>query len=141
MTRCKGVHPLLHADVLHAPRRWATATSWPSSTPISGAAIAKRLIQLATPSAAAALDDPDALSPDTRDARRGSRCRSSATRPSPDGSRIRSILAPSAGAAIGSLERDAFRARPYPCRGAHRRLRPYGNILLVKGTVNRYPPE
>jgi len=45
-------------------------------------------------------------------------------------------------AALGSLEREAFYAR---ARGAFAivrtaELRPYGNIILVKGVVNRYPP-
>jgi L-fucose mutarotase len=42
---------------------------------------------------------------------------------------------------LGSLERDAFYQR---ARGAFAivrtaELRPYGNLLLIKGVVNRYP--
>ncbi|MEP7208235.1 MAG: RbsD/FucU domain-containing protein [Casimicrobiaceae bacterium] len=45
-------------------------------------------------------------------------------------------------AAVGSLERHAFYARARDAFAVVRtgELRPYGNILLVKGVVNRYPP-
>jgi len=43
---------------------------------------------------------------------------------------------------IGALERHAFYARAKRAFALARtgEMRPYGNILLVKGVVNRYPP-
>ena len=43
---------------------------------------------------------------------------------------------------IGALERHAFYERARRAFAVVRtgELRPYGNVLLVKGTVNRYPP-
>ena len=43
---------------------------------------------------------------------------------------------------IGALERHAFYERARLAFAVVRtgELRPYGNVLLVKGTVNRYPP-
>ena len=43
---------------------------------------------------------------------------------------------------IGSLERHAFYERARNARALVRtgELRPYGNILVVKGVVNRYEP-
>jgi len=44
---------------------------------------------------------------------------------------------------IGTLERSAFYERAKRAFALARtgEMRPYGNILLVKGVVNRYPPE
>jgi L-fucose mutarotase len=43
---------------------------------------------------------------------------------------------------FGKLEREAFYARARNAYAVVRTgdLRPYGNILLVKGVVNAYPP-
>ena len=48
-----------------------------------------------------------------------------------------------AGAAMGSLERQAFYARARDAFAVVRtgELRRFGNVILVKGVVNRYPPD
>jgi L-fucose mutarotase len=144
----KGIHPLLHAELLHV---LASMGHGDELAIVDGnfpaAALARRLIQVPVSSAAQALDAILTLLPlDTAvappaltmqvigDATAG-----------PEVVRDFAAVLSNHGVnsgALGSLEREAFYAR---ARGAFAivrtaELRPYGNILLVKGVVNRYPP-
>jgi L-fucose mutarotase len=143
----KGIHPLLHADLLHA----LAAMGHGDEIAIVDAnfpavSVGRRVLQAAGASASEALDailtvfpldtvlapaaftmevagDPDAL-------------------PEP----VREFAAVFtnhglADAEIGHLERNAFYERARAAFAVVRtgELRPYGNILLVKGVVNAYP--
>jgi len=142
----KGIHPLLHAELLHV---LASMGHGDELAIVDGnfpaAAIARRLIHQPTPSASQALDailtlfpldkattptaltmqvigDPTAIPEPVRD--------------------FATILLRHGfkGAAMGSLERQAFYARAQGAFAIVRTAdgRPYGNILLIKGVVNEY---
>lgn len=143
----KGIHPLLHAELLHV---LASMGHGDELAIVDGnfpaAALARRLIQLPVSSAAQALDAILALFPlDTVAAPPALTMQviGDATAV-PDAVHDFAAVLSNHGArsdALGSLEREAFYAR---ARGAFAivrtaELRPYGNILLVKGVVNRYP--
>jgi L-fucose mutarotase len=144
----KGIHPLLHADLLHAlaamghgdelviadanfpavsvGRRVLHAPGADSPAMLDAVLTVFPLDTFVTPAALtmAVVDDAEAV-------------------PEP----VREFAAvftrhDLADAEIGSLERGAFYER---ARGAFvivrtGERRPYGNILLVKGVVNAYPP-
>jgi L-fucose mutarotase len=143
----KGLHPLLHADLLHVLAAMGHGdelaivdANFPAAT------IAKRLIQLSTPSAAAALDAILTLFPlDTlaTPAAITMEVVGDATIVPEPVREFATVLARHTPAPrLGSLEREAFYARARNAFAVVRTadLRPYGNILLVKGVVNRYPP-
>lgn len=144
----KGLHPLLHADVLHALAAMGHGDELAIvDANFPAAAIAKRLIQLSTPSTAAALDAILTLFPldslATPAAMTMQVVGDATIAPEP----VREFAAVLARHVpkpqLGSLEREAFYARARNAFAVVRtaELRPYGNILLVKGTVNRYPPD
>jgi L-fucose mutarotase len=144
----KGLHPLLHADVLHALAAMGHGDELAIvDANFPAAAIAKRLIQLPTPSAAAALDAILTLFPLDTLATPGAitmQVVGDATAVPEPVREFAAILARHPPAPqLGSLDREAFYARARNAFAAVRtaELRPYGNILLVKGTVNRYPPD
>jgi L-fucose mutarotase len=144
----KGIHPLLHADLLHALAAMGHGdeiaivdANFPTAT------FSRRIVQLTGASASDALDailtvfpldtfvvpaaftmevvgDPEAV-------------------PEP----VREFAATFtrhglADAEIGRLTRNAFYERARNAFAVVRsgELRPYGNILLVKGVVNAYSP-
>ena len=112
-----------------------------------GRALARRLVHLPTPSAAQALDailtvfpleatvTPAAL---TMQVIGDAAAVPEAVR------ELAAVLARHGAATnhLGSLERHAFYARTREAFAVVRtaELRPYGNVLLIKGVVNRYPP-
>ena len=143
----KGIHPLLHAELLHV---LASMGHGDELAIVDGnfpaAAIARQLIQLPV-SSAQALDAILTLFPlDTVVAPPALTMQvigdaTAVPEVVRDFAAVLSTHGVSSGA-LGSLEREVFYAR---ARGAFAivrtaELRPYGNILLVKGVVNRYPP-
>jgi L-fucose mutarotase len=144
----KGIHPLLHADLLHALAAMGHGDEIAIvDANFPAASVGRRVLHASGASASEALDailtvfpldtlvtpaaftmevvgDPDAL-------------------PEP----VREFAAvftrhDLADAEIGRLARDAFYERGRGSFAVVRtgELRPYGNILLVKGVVNAYPP-
>jgi L-fucose mutarotase len=143
----KGIHPLLHADLLHA----LAAMGHGDEIAIVDAnfptvSVGRRVLHAAGASASEALDailtvfpldtfvapaaftmevvgDPDALPEPVRE--------------------FATVFTNHelADAEIGHLERNAFYERARSAFAVVRtgELRPYGNILLVKGVVNAYP--
>ena len=144
----KGVHPLLHADLLHALTSMGhgdelviTDANFPA------ASIARRLIQASGASAPDALDAILTVFPlDTflRPAALTMQVVGDATTIPQPVQEFGEVFARHGRAAIdfGKLEREAFYARARNAYAVVRTgdLRPYGNILLVKGVVNAYPP-
>jgi len=145
----KGIHPLLHAELLHVLALMGHGDELAIvDANFPAAAVARRLIHLPTPTAAQALDAILTLLPlDTV-----------ASPPAltmqvigdaaavPEAVRDFAAVLSRHGErsdALGSLEREAFyeRARHAFAIVRTAELRPYGNILLVKGVVNRYPPS
>jgi L-fucose mutarotase len=144
----KGIHPLLHADLLqalasmgHGDELAIVDANFPA------ASLARRLIHASGASAPEALDAILTLLPlDTflRPAALTMQAIGNAgTVPEPVQD-FAAVLARHVRSAIdfGSIEREAFYAR---ARGAYAivrtgDMRPYGNILLVKGVVTAYPP-
>ena len=141
-----GVHPLLHADLLHVLASMGHGDELViADANFPAASVGKRLIQLPTSSSALALeailtlfpvdagnspaaitmqvpgDSPELLAP-TRDY-----------------ATVMTRVVPAA--TMGSLERYEFYARARNAFAVVRTadFRRYGNILLVKGVVNRYP--
>ena len=143
----KGVHPLLHPDLLHVLASMGHGdelviadANFPSAT------VGRRVIHLAGASAPDALDailtvfpldtfvTPPALTMEV--------VGDPAAVPEP----VREFAAVFtrhglADTEIGHLGREAFYTRARAAFAVVRtgELRPYGNILLVKGVVNRYP--
>ena len=143
----KGLHPLLHADLLHALAAMGHGDEVAIvDANFPAAAIARRLIQLSTPSATTALDAILTLLPlDTlaTPAAVTMQVVGDATAVPEPVREFTTVLARySPGTRLGSLEREAFYVRARNAFAVVRtaEMRPYGNILLVKGTVNRYPP-
>jgi L-fucose mutarotase len=142
----KGIHPLLHADVLHVLAAMGHGdelaivdANFPAVT------IARRFIQLSTPSAPAALDAILTLLPlDTLAVPAAITMQvvgDAATVPEPVREFAAALARYAPAAQLGSLEREAFYARARGTFAVVRtgEMRPYGNIMLVVGTVNRYP--
>jgi L-fucose mutarotase len=144
----KGVHPLLHADLLHALASMGHGdelviadANFPASS------MAKRLIHaggISTPDMLDAILTVFPLDTFLRPAALTMQIVGDATAIAEPVKEFGEIFARHGRAAIdfGKLEREAFYAR---ARGAYAvvrtsDLRPYGNILLVKGVVNAYPP-
>jgi L-fucose mutarotase len=145
----KGIHPLLHADLLHALAAMGHGDEIAIvDANFPAASVGRRVLHASGASASEALDailtvfpldtfvtpaaftmevvgDPEAL-------------------PEP----VREFAAvftrhDLADAEIGRLARDAFYERARGSFAVVRtgELRPYRNILLVKGVVNAYPPR
>ena len=142
----KGIHPLLHAELLHALASMGHGDelaivdgNFPAAT------IARRLIHLPTPSAAQALDAILTLFPlDTTTTPAAFTMQvigdpAAVPEPVRDFAAILSRYGLKAGA-MGSLEREAFYARARAAFAIVRTAdgRSYGNILLIKGVVNEY---
>lgn len=143
----KGIHPLLHADLLqvlaamgHGDELAIVDANFPA------ASIATRLIPLPVPAAAQALDAVLTLFPLDSVATPAALTMQVVGDPVVVPEPVREfagVLARHgmAASALGSLEREAFYARARQAFAVVRtsELRPYGNILLVKGVVNQYP--
>jgi L-fucose mutarotase len=143
----KGIHPLLHADLLHALASMGHGDELViADANFPGASIARRLIQAGGASAPEALDAiltvlpldtflrPSALTMQV--------VGDAAAIPEPV-REFGEVFARHGRAALdlGKLEREAFYTRARNAYAVVRTgdLRPYGNILLVKGVINAYP--
>ena len=143
----KGVHPLLHADLLHALASMGHGDELViADANFPAASVARRLIQASCTSASEALDAILTVFPlDTflRPAALTMQIVGDATAIPEPVREFGDVFARHGRAAIdlGKLEREAFYARARNAYAVVRTgdLRPYGNILLVKGVVNAYP--
>ncbi|MEO8565918.1 MAG: RbsD/FucU domain-containing protein [Betaproteobacteria bacterium] len=144
----KGIHPLLHADMLHALASMGHGDELViADANFPAAGIARRLIHASGASAPEALDAILTVFPlDTflRPAALTMQVVGDATAIPEPVREIGEVFARHGCAAIDlrMLEREAFYARARNAYAVVRTgdLRPYGNILLVKGVVNTYPP-
>jgi L-fucose mutarotase len=143
----KGIHPLLHADLLHALAAMGHGDEVAIvDANFPAASVGRRLIHLSTPSAGDALGAILTLFPIDRavvPAAYTMKALGAAAEVPEPVREFAAVLEPHmALSALGSLEREAFYARARDAFAVVRTgdLRPYGNILLVKGVVNRYPP-
>ena len=143
----KGIHPLLHADLLHALASMGHGDELViADANFPAASLAQRLVQLAGASAPDALDAILTLFPLDAATTPPAMTMEVVGDPTAVPEPVREFAAVFtrhglADAEIGHLGREEFYAR---ARGAFAvvrtgELRPYGNILLVKGVVNRYP--
>ena len=144
----KGIHPLLHADLLHALASMGHGDELVvADANFPAAGIARRLIHASGASAPDALDAILSVFPlDTflRPAALTMQVVGDASTIPQPVKEFGEVFARHGRAAIdfGKLEREAFYARARNAYAVVRTgdLRPYGNILLVKGVVNAYPP-
>ena len=142
----KGIHPLLHADLLHVLAAMGHGDELVIvDANFPAASVGKRLVQLPTATTALALDAILTLLPIDTAAKPAvvtmQVADDIAAVPEPV-REFREVLARHApAAATGSLERHAFYTRARNAFAVVRtgELRRYGNVLLVKGVVNRYP--
>ena len=142
----KGIHPLLHADLLHALVSMGHGDELAIvDANFPAASVGRRLLQLPTTTATAALQAILTVFPIDAAVSPAALTMSVIGEPAavPDPVRefaglLTTHIPPSA---LASLEREAFYARARDAFAIVRtaELRPYGNILLVKGVVNRYP--
>ena len=143
----KGIHPLLHADLLHVLASMGHGdelviadANFPSAT--NG----KRLIQLPTPSATKALEAILTLLPVDAVAKPAAITMKvpgddpALLEPAREFAAVLSRVVPPV--AMGSLERHEFYARARNAFAVVRtaELRRFANVMLVKGVVSRYPP-
>jgi len=117
----KGIHPLLHAELLHTLAAMGHGDELViADANFPAASMARRLIHTAGASAPDVLDAVLTLLP------------------------LDTFVVPAALTmrVIDELDREAFYARARAAFAVVRTtdLRPYGNILLVKGVVNDYAP-
>jgi L-fucose mutarotase len=142
----KGIHPLLHADLLHVLAAMGHGDELViADANCPAASVGKRLVQVPTATSALALDAiltvfpiDTAVTPAAFTMAGGAE---SAARPDA-ATDLAAVLARHApDLALAGLERHAFYARARNAFAVVRtaELRRYGNILLVKGVVNRYP--
>jgi len=142
-----GIHPLLHADLLYALAAMGHGDEMViADANFPAASLAPRLVQSGA-SAPAMLDAILTLFPiDTAASPAAFTMEVSDDETAvPDTVRDFAAVFTShdlADIEIGRLERQAFYERARHAFMVVRTpdLRPYGNILLVKGTVNTYPP-
>ena len=142
----KGIHPLLHADLLHVLAAMGHGDELVIvDANFPAASVGKRLVQLPTATTALALDAILTLFPiDTviKPAVVTMQVTEDISAVPEPVREFGDVLARHAPASIsGSLERHAFYARARNAFAIVRtgELRRYGNVLLVKGVVNRYP--
>jgi L-fucose mutarotase len=144
----KGIHPLLHADLLHALAAMGHGDELAIvDANFPAASVARRLIHASGASAPEALDAILTVFPLDTFLRPAALTMQAVGNVGAVPEPVRDFAAVFArhgrGAVdLGSLEREAFYAR---ARGAYAvvrtgDLRAYGNILLVKGVVSAYPP-
>jgi L-fucose mutarotase len=144
----KGVHPLLHADLLHALAAMGHGDELVIvDANFPAASIGRCLLHAAGASAAETLDAVLTVFPVDTSVKPAALTMAVAGDPEalPDPVRefatvfTRHALAD---VEIGHLERAAFYVRARAAFAIVRtgELRPYGNILLIKGVVNAYAP-
>jgi L-fucose mutarotase len=144
----KGIHPLLHADLLHALAAMGHGDELAIvDANFPAASVARRLIHASGASAPEALDAILTVFPldaFLRPAALTMQAVGNAGAVPDPVQDFGAVLARHGRSAIdlGSLEREAFYARSRNAYAIVRTgdLRAYGNILLVKGVVNAYPP-
>jgi len=144
----KGIHPLLHPELLHALASMGHGDEIViADANFPSASIATRLIHVSTGSAADVLSAVLTLLPLDTDVSTAAVTMKVIADASavPDAVKefadvLRSFEIP--GNRLASAERSAFYARARDAFAVVRTgdMRPYANILLVKGVVNRYPP-
>jgi L-fucose mutarotase len=144
----KGIHPLLHADLLHALASMGHGDELViADANFPATSIARRLIHASGATATDALDAILTVFPIDTFLRPAALTMQvvgdASTIPQPV-KEFAEVFVRHGRAAIdfGKLEREAFYARARNAYAVVRTgdLRPYGNILLVKGVVNAYPP-
>lgn len=140
----KGLHPLLIPDLLHALASMGHGdTLVIADANFPSASIARRLVTLPGTDAARVLEAVLTVFPlDTAEspAVLTMQVTGSPGETPPPVADMARILGP--GTAMGALERHAFYERARNAFAVVRtgELRPYGNVLLVKGVVNDYRP-
>jgi L-fucose mutarotase len=144
----KGIHPLLHADLLHVLASMGHGDELViADANFPSASVGKRLVQMPAQTSAAALEAILTLFPIDPVATPGAITMkvpgdaAELLEPTRDLATVLSRHVPSV--AMGSLERHEFYARARNAFAIVRtaELRRFGNILLVKGVVSRYPPD
>jgi L-fucose mutarotase len=143
----KGIHPLLHADLLHVLASMGHGDELViADANFPSASVGKRLVQIPAQTSAAALDAILTLFPIDPAATPGAITMkvpgdaAELLEPTRDLAAVLSRHLPPV--TTGSLERHEFYARARNAFAVVRtaELRRFGNILLVKGVVSRYPP-
>ena len=145
----KGIHPLLHADLLHALAAMGHGDELVIvDANFPAASVGKRLLHAAGASAAETLDAVLTVFPLDSLVKPAALTMKVVGDPGALPEPVREFAAVFtrhglAEAEIGHLERAAFYARAGAAFAVVRtgELRPYGNILLVKGVVNAYSPR
>jgi L-fucose mutarotase len=143
----KGIHPLLHADLLHALAAMGHGDEIAIvDANFPAASLGKRVLHVAGASAPAALDAVLTVFPLDAFARPAALTMQVAgdadALPEPVGDFAAVFTRHGlAELEIGHLERGAFYERARNAFAVVRtgELRPYGNILIIKGVVNSYP--
>jgi L-fucose mutarotase len=144
----KGIHPLLHADLLHALAAMGHGDELVIvDANFPAASIGRRVLHVAGASASEALDAVLTLFPLDTFAKPAAFTMEVVGDPDAVPEAVREFAAAFsehglADAEIGHLERRAFYERARAAFAVVRtgELRPYGNILLIKGVVNVYTP-
>jgi L-fucose mutarotase len=144
----KGIHPLLTADLLHALARMGHGDEIAIvDANFPAARLGPQVIEVAGASSPAALAAVLTVFPVDAHARPAAVTMQVVDQPEAVPEAVADFAKVFAECAladreIGSLERHAFYARARNACALVRtgELRPYGNILLVKGVVNRYAP-
>ena len=144
----KGIHPLLHAELLHTLAAMGHGDELViADANFPAASMAQRLIHTAGASAPDVLDAVLTLLPLDTFVVPAALAMRVIDEPAalPDAVREFATVFTRHGLAdleIGELDREAFYARARAAFAVVRTtdLRPYGNILLVKGVVNDYAP-
>ena len=141
-----GIHPLLHADLLHVLASMGHGDELViADANFPAASVGKRLIHLPTASSTLALEailtvfPIDAAIPPAAITMQVMGDATAVPEPVREFATVLNGHVPPV--AMGSLERHEFYARARNAFAVVRtaELRRYGNILLVKGVVNRYP--
>ncbi len=143
----KGIHPLLHADLLHVLASMGHGDELViADANFPSASVGKRLIQLPARTSPDALEAILTLFPIDAAATPGAITMKVAGSDADLLEPTRELAAVLSGhvpaVTMGSLERHEFYARARNAFAVIRtgELRRFGNILLVKGVVTRYPP-
>jgi L-fucose mutarotase len=144
----KGIHPLLHADLLHALAAMGHGDELVIvDANFPAASLGRRVLHVAGASAPEALDAVLTVFPLDTFVKPAAFTMEVADDPGAVPDPVREFAAVFtahglAEAEIGHLERGAFYERARAAFAVVRsgELRPYGNILLTKGAINAYPP-
>ena len=143
----KGIHPLLHPELLHALASMGHGDEIViADANFPSASIATRLIHVAAASSADVLSAVLTLLPLDTDLATAAVTMKVISDNSAIPEAVKEFAAvlkahEVPGAKLASTERSAFYARAREAFAVVRTadMRPYANILLVKGVVNRYP--